>query len=215
MTEVIGFDGTTASGKTTLCSLLKDELEALDLKVAYVKEINNLRGTIKSYGEGTNMFLSKIDPIASSLIWVANAYDKMGAIPDMVDSGDFDYIFLDRTILTPIVYETLILASKGLNPELKNSIDYVKKPFGLDLHEIKHYFVLYCTPEESNKRLFIREQIKMTEDEIWITEKAIENFLKLGDYFNIDYIDTTDKNPEAVLSEVLSILGADKKWKKK
>ena len=146
-TKIICFEGGDMSGKTTGINWLKDKLESEGFSVYVTREpggcevAEEIRATLLNNRENTNAFDGKVEELLFLAARRAHLLDKL--IP-LKNSGEYDYILLDRFILSSAVYQGFAsnedLANdqriENMDRVIKLNLDYItfnEKPFLPDL----------------------------------------------------------------------------------
>lgn len=140
-TKIIAIEGDDGSGKSTAASFLVERLLAEDKKVLHVGP-NNLPPYAKEIREivtGPNLTATSRDVQALMFTsYLLNIYDEL-VNPNM---GKYDYIVIDRTYLSTLVYQSHSLMLGVLEPLLPEHMNvdvliYLSVKPGVGLERIK------------------------------------------------------------------------------
>lgn len=103
---VVAWEGTDASGKTTLMMYVKELLISRGYRVSTYKTPSNTKTGMfaQEYGNSPN-----VDALTRMLLFAANTVDDSKLIRSQVDSLQPDFVFIDRYYLCSVVYGVAML----------------------------------------------------------------------------------------------------------
>ena len=179
--KLIALDGPSACGKTSVLDWIEAALTRTGMSVSRVGEMNPVRDLFSNLRTG-NIGRLSLPPLTESLFWTMNQAYRA----ETEFTKDHDILLVDRYIYTPIVYQYLRLKEKGV--EFQEVIEYIAKPFGVQLPAPHLSFVLTAPIETLEERFKQREGRNMNDAEKDMTKKAINLYHRLKDHFPNYYL---------------------------
>lgn len=156
-TFVVVWEGTDASGKTTLMNSVVKELEVVGLRViTYKTPSDTPTGRFAAtYGNEPD-----VDPLARMLLFLANTVDDSRIMRELVAKEKPEFLFIDRYYLCSIVYG-LAINAKRFKVDVKGKVVTL-------LREVEHlgagriiepdlYLLIYVDEAERMRRATSKE----------------------------------------------------------
>ena len=199
-TKIIAFEGTPLTGKTTQAELLENHLSNSGHDVITVKratehcptreEINELREKADGFTR------EEISVDKETELWAQYYQEKNEFINRRKEEGDLDYIIVDRYYLSLLPVQ---------EPALDQDLEELVNTYQDQIEQLDPNLTIVLTAEEDNfrDRYTLREGGEVPEDFLNEVKEIQENYRELGNYFELEYLDTSEDTPEIVHSKVL------------
>lgn len=200
------FDGPTAVGKTTQLRLFEKFLKKRNLESKIYTEHSIIRQFIENLPK-ENYYRKKIPIWSETLLWLSH----YSMITEMILNDTNPNVLVDRSFLTPLVYQYLDLTAEGITIDFKNFQNLIKniydRIFPSDTRII--YYVFDADNKSIVSRFNNRENRDFSEKEYKVFSRSIELYRNI-DMFSqnentrLIRINTSGKCIEDIHNEVVS-----------